>query len=138
MDKYGKLADDPYEISLTFVLERVLYELDSRESTEITDIVIESRGKREDQTLAQRYNELLYKGSSQVSSNRFVSRFNQEIFFKRKSENDIGLQIADLCAYPVARHVLYPTVPYPSFEVIEPKFRKGPKGINGHGLKIFP
>lgn len=138
IEQYGKLADDPYEISLTFVLERVLYEFDSRGINQKADVIIESRGKKEDQTLAHRYNELLYKGSSQVLSDRFISKYNQEILFKKKRENDIGLQIADLCAYPVARHVLFPKEPYPSFNIVEPKMRKGRKGIDGYGLKIFP
>lgn len=138
IDKYGKLADDPYEIALTFVLERILFESDARKNNETIDVVIESRGKREDQELAERYNELLYKGSSQVSPERFIVTFCSEIDFKRKKENDIGLQIADLCAYPIARHVLYPKEPYPSFDVIEGKIRRGTKGIDGYGIKIFP
>lgn len=136
--QYGKLADDPYEIALTFVLERVLYEFDSRKNNQLIDVTIESRGKKEDQTLAKRYNELLYKGSGQVSSNRFISKYNQEILFKKKRENDVGLQIADLCAYPIARHVLFPNEPYPPFNVVEPKIRRGKKGIEGYGIKIFP
>lgn len=138
IEQYGKLADDPYEISLTFVLERVLYEFDSRGINQKADVIIESRGKREDKILAQRYNELLYKGSSQVSSDRFISKYNQEILFKKKRENDIGLQIADLCAYPVARHVLFPKEPYPPFNIVEPKIRRGRKGIDGYGIKVFP
>ena len=138
IEQYGKLADDPYEISLTFVLERVLFEFDSRKTNQKANVIIESRVKREDQTLAQRYNELLYKGSSQVISTRFISKYNQEILFKKKRENDIGLQIADLCAYPIARHVLFPKEPYPAFNIIEPKMRRCSKGIDGYGLKIFP
>ena len=138
IDQYGKLADDPYEIALTFVLERILFESDARRNNETIDVIIESRGRREDSKLADRYNELLYKGSSQVTSERFIKTFCSEINFKRKKENDIGLQIADLCAYPVARHVLYPKEPYPSFDIVEGKIRKGKKGIDGYGLKIFP
>lgn len=138
INQYGKLADDPYEISLTFVLERVLFESDSKKFNQKIDVIIESRGKKEDRILAQRYNELLYKGSGQVSPERFIHQFNQEILFKRKNENDVGLQIADLCAYPIARHVLLPNEPYPAFNIIEPKIRRSIKGIDGFGLKIFP
>lgn len=138
IEQYGKLADDPYEIALTFVLERALFELDSREVEKKTNVIIESRGNKEDQTLAQRYNELLYKGSGQVSPDRFITKYNQEIAFKKKRENDIGLQIADLCAYPIARHVLFPNEPYPPFDIIEPKIRSGKKGLEGYGIKVFP
>lgn len=138
IEQYGKLADDPYEIALTFVLERVLFELDTKKVGSKTCVIIESRGKNEDQTLAKRYNELLYKGSSVVSSTRFVSKYNQELSFKRKRENDIGLQLADLCAYPVARHVLYPSEPYPSFEIVSKKIRSKNGKLEGFGIKIFP
>ncbi len=89
-------------------------------------------------TLAKRYNELLYKGSGVVSSGRFVNRYNQELLFKRKSQNDIGLQLADLCAYPIARHVLYPEEPYPAFEIIRSKIRNNRGKVEGFGIKIFP
>lgn len=138
VEQYGKLADDPYEIALTFVLERVLFELDARKIESKTNIIIESRGKKEDQLLSKRYNELLYKGSGVVTSDRFVNKYNEELNFKRKYQNDIGLQLADLCAYPIARHVLLPEEPYPSFEIIKNKIRNNKGKMEGYGIKIFP
>ena len=133
--KYGKLADDPYEIGLTFLLERTLFELDRGDFA--ADVHIESRGRREDAILASRYNQLISRGS-QVTPDRFVAKYGTEVTFKKKWENDCGLQLADLCAYPVARKVLFPNEPYPTFQVIEPKFRRGPRGILGYGIKVFP
>lgn len=138
IEQYGKLADDPYEIALTFVLERVLYEFDTRKVINKAKVIIESRGKNEDQILSKRYNELLYKGSGVVNSGRFMNRYNQDLLFKRKNQNDIGLQLADLCAYPIARHVLYPEEPYPSFEIIKDKIRNSHGKIEGFGIKVFP
>ncbi len=135
--KYGKLADDPYEIALTFVLERTIFELNKRFCAD-TPVMIESRGTKEDAQLAKRYNELLYRGSGQIDPESFQHCFSEELDFRRKSENNIGLQIADLCAYPIARHVLYPKQPYPSYDVIAKKIRSGPKGVLGYGLKMFP
>lgn len=135
INKYGKLADDPYEIGLTFLLERTLFEID-RERLK-ADIIIESRGKREDSLLASRYNQLISVGSKVLPS-RFVTRYGTEVSFKRKWENDAGLQLADLCAYPVARRILFPGEPYPAFQIIEHKFRRGPNGVMGYGIKIFP
>lgn len=133
--KYGKLADDPYEIGLTFLLERTLFELDKGNFE--ADVHIESRGKREDAILASRYNQLISRGS-QISPDRFVTKYGTEVTFKKKWENDCGLQLADLCAYPVARRVLFPKEPYPTFQVIESKFRRGPRGVLGYGIKVFP
>lgn len=137
IEHYGKLADDPYEIALTFVLERVLFEFDSRKVGK-AEVIIESRGKKEDLTLTTRYKELLRKGSGVVDSKRFVTRYSQDLIFKRKNQNDIGLQLADLCAYPIARHVLYPEEPYPSFEIIKSKIRNNHGKVDGFGIKIFP
>lgn len=134
---YGKLADDPYELGLTFVLERCLFETDSSSENTI-QVTVESRGRKEDDQLFKRYNELLYRGS-QVSSERFLKRYKTEILSKKKGDNDCGLQISDLSAYPIARHVLSPKQPYPSFNIIKPKIRANRQGIiDGYGLKRFP
>ncbi len=137
IEKYGRIADDPYELSLTFLLERALMETDSELENKIY-ITAESRGRIEDGILKKRYNRLIDMGSKKISSERFRKRF-ERMEFKKKHENDCGLQIADLCAYPVARHIIYPKEPYPSFDIVEKKFRKRENGFyNGYGLKIFP
>ena len=137
IERYGKIADDPYELSLSFLLERILMETDSLPSNTV-EIMIESRGKVEDEILIKRYNKLLDVGSGRITSDRFRKRY-QKIEFRKKKENDCGLQIADLCAYPVARHVINSQEPYPAFEIVKTKFRKNSNGvIAGYGLKIFP
>ena len=47
----------------------------------------------------------------------------------KKTENEIGLQLSDLCAYPIARHAQ--GYEDRAFEIIQSK-------IIPHGLKIFP
>jgi len=137
IDKYGKISDDPYELSLSFLLERALMHTDGSVHNNI-HIKIESRGKKEDSILQKRYNRLLDNGSSHIESNRFKEKFNKMEFVK-KIENDIGLQIADLCAYPVARHIINPKEPYPAYDIVKKKFRKGKnESFLGYGLKIFP
>ena len=137
LDLYGKLADDPYEIGLTFLLERTAYELD--ETNGVAKVIIESRGEKEDSNLASKYNELTTRGSRQVSADHFVLRFGTTVEFRKKSENDNGLQMADLCAYPTARHVLHPDEPQPAFDIIFDKFRKSNHGhVDGYGIQIFP
>lgn len=137
IEKFGKIADDPYEISLSFLLERAVMETDnSKEST--LHITIESRGRVEDAILQKRYNRLLDNGSSHIAPERFKKRF-EKMEFRRKKENDCGLQIADLCAYPVSRHIINPSEPYPPYDIVEKKFRKSITGsFTGYGLKIFP
>jgi hypothetical protein len=101
-------------------------------------ITIESRGRVEDEIIQKRYNRLLDKGSRHITPERFKKRF-EKMEFRKKKENDCGLQIADLCAYPVARHIINPNEPYPPYNIVEKKFRKNSSGsFIGYGLKIFP
>lgn len=137
IEKYGKIADDPYELSISFLLERAVMETDNGIGN-VVDIMVESRGKVEDEIIQKRYNRLLDKGSGHITPNRFKKRF-ERMEFRRKRENDCGLQIADLCAYPVARHLINPSDPYPPYDIVEKKFRRGNNGsFIGYGLKIFP
>jgi hypothetical protein len=137
IEKYGKIADDPYELSLSFLLERAVMEIDNGKDGTM-DIMIESRGRVEDEIIQKRYNRLIDKGSQHITPERFKKRF-EKMEFKKKKENDCGLQIADLCAYPVARHIINPKEPYPTYDIVEKKFRKSKAGsFAGYGLKIFP
>jgi hypothetical protein len=137
IEKYGKIADDPYELSLSFLLERVVMEIDNGKDSTM-DIMIESRGRVEDEIIQKRYNRLLDKGSRHITPESFKKRC-EKMEFRKKKENDCGLQIADLCAYPVARHVINPNEPYPAYDMVEKKFRKSKSGsFVGYGLKIFP
>ncbi|MYA87366.1 MAG: DUF3800 domain-containing protein [Boseongicola sp. SB0662_bin_57] len=42
--------------------------------------------------------------------------------------NSAGLQIADLTARPIGRHVLDSTQPNRAWDIIEPKLRRNPAG----------
>ncbi len=137
IEKYGKIADDPYELSLSFLLERAVMEIDNGKDGTM-QIVIESRGRVEDEIIQKRYNRLLDKGSRHITPESFKKRC-QKMEFRKKKQNDCGLQIADMCAYPVARHIINPNEPYPTYDLVEKKFRKSKSGsFVGYGLKIFP
>lgn len=138
IDTYGKLADDPYEIALTFVMERTLFEADDKQDVTNIHVTIEGRGKKEDAQLARRYNELLYRGTGQVDSIRLVQTYDDELEVRLKRDNDCGLQLADLCAYPIARYYLNNNEPNLAYDVIKGKIRSGPRGVMGYGVKLFP
>ncbi len=137
MEKYGKITDDPYELSLSFLLERAVMEI-GKDSQNTLSIVIESRGRVEDEILQKRYNRLLDVGTANILSHKFKTYF-EKMEFKKKRDNDCGLQIADLCAYPVARNIINPNDPYPAYGIVAQKFRRNSNGSHiGYGLKIFP
>lgn len=138
IETYGKLADDPYEIALTFVMERTLFEADDKQDVTNIHVTIEGRGKKEDAQLARRYNELLYRGTGQVDSSRLVQTYDDELEVRLKRDNDTGLQLADLCAYPIARYYLNNNEPNLAYDVIKDKIRRGSKGVMGYGVKLFP
>jgi hypothetical protein len=138
LKRYGVGAKDPYALSLSFVIERLIYCLDKLNADATVEIVIEERGRKEDRLLLSHYNSTMDKGTYYVSSERLKKKIIRFDFFSKK-DNVIGLQLADLCAYPLARNILNPEISYPSFDIIKPKiYCRGLEDYLGWGLKIFP
>lgn len=136
--RYGRGAKDPYALSLSFVIERLVFCLDKLEADSTVEIVVEERGRKEDQMLLSHFNATRDKGTYYVSSERLKKKI-AKFDFMNKRDNNIGLQIADLCAYPLARNILNPEEPYVPFEVIREKIYSNDKGeYMGWGLKVFP
>ena len=136
--KYGTQAYDPYSLSLSFVIERMIFCLDSMAKWAPVDIRAEVRGKKEDSNLLAHFNSMMDRGTYHVSRERMQKK-KMSFKFHSKLENVIGLQIADLVAYPLARHILKPGEPYAPFQVIEKKIYCNKDGIyEGWGLKVFP
>lgn len=137
--KHGKIASNPYTICLSYVLERLIYCTDNGESNSATvSIVIEKRGQKEDKQLLAHYNGVVDRGTYYVKANRFKQRI-ADFTMMAKKDNNIGLQIADLCAYPVARHVLNSEEPYIPFQIVQGKLYRSKNGeVEGYGLKVFP
>jgi hypothetical protein len=135
---YGRSANDPYAISLSFIMERLIFCLDSMDKEAKVDIKLEKRGGKEDNLLLAHYNSIIDKGTYYISKNRLQNAING-LKIRSKKDNIIGLQLSDLCAYPLARHLLNPKVPYKSFDVIKEKIYCDRKGnFRGYGLKLFP
>jgi hypothetical protein len=133
---YGRLSDDVYEISLSFIIERAIFYLDGlKEENCSLDIVIEKRGKKEDKKLEEHFQRLMARGTGYISPER-LAKYNLSIIFKNKKENINGLQLADLIAYPIARYVLEPERINPAFDVFKERFYSN--GGKRYGLKIFP
>ncbi len=112
--------DDVYGLSLSYLIERSIFCVDKSKNDDIPDIsiVVERRGKKEDKKLLNYYNGLRNRGTKWVSAERLQARI-REFGFKNKKDNIIGLQIADLIAYPVTIHLLHPKRDNPSYEAIK-------------------
>lgn len=120
---------NPYNLGLLFCLERATKYLAEQEQRDhLTYIVVEARGKKEDTELELEFRRIL-------AHQKGLAKF--EIIFSDKKSNGAGLQIADLVAHPIGRHVINPSQENRSYAILEKKFHKFPKH-DGKGLKVFP
>lgn len=134
--QFGKL-NDVYGQSLSFVLERSIFCIDdiNPQGGSCIHAIVEKRGKKEDKALKNFYEQLLERGTYWVHATRMQERM-ESLEFRWKSEDVIGLQIADLVAYPLTRHVLNPKEVNFAYDIIEQNIYKRDGKLLG--LKIFP
>jgi len=128
IEKYGKVSDNPYKICLSFILERLVLSIDDESKKSTVSIIIEKRGSKEDAQLLAHYNRIMDVGTlraTHIHLKHRITGFNMT----SKKDNNIGLQVADLCAYPIARHVLNSEEPYEPYNIIKNKLCH---------IKIFP
>jgi len=124
--------DNPYLLALGFCLEHAyMFLREENQLKHLTHIVVECRGKAEDEDL-----ELAFRRISNRAS-LLGENYPFDIKFANKKTNSCGLQIADLVAHPIARHVVRPDLSNIAFEVVKKKLLGYPKYI-GTGLKCFP
>lgn len=133
LERYGEKAANPYALALEFTMERVLYFMLGENETNLP-IVAEARGKQEDASLEREFYRLLNQGTRFVEP-ELIKMLASPLVFRSKRDNIAGIQIADLCAYPCARHILDWKKPNPAFQLVRKHFNGGtPHG----GFKVFP
>lgn len=121
-----------YHLALRYGLSLIAAFLEERgQAGSLTHVVFERRGTTEDRQLELEF--------ARITS-RVVSPWNRlpvEITLCPKTANICGLQIADLVARPIGRHVLDPTQPNRAFDVVAGKFwRSNRDATNPPGLII--
>lgn len=80
-------------------------------------IIVERRNPKQNKMLLKYYNSFRVTGTKWINSERLTDRVKSFSFVDKKA-NVVGLQIADLIAYPISRQVLNPERPNPVFQVI--------------------
>lgn len=133
-ERYRMRADNPYDLALTFAMERLVPLLEER-GQQHCRIVAEARGKNEDAELQLSFLHIVNYGTFYTDADRMRS-IQFELNFLPKSMNIVGTQLADLAAYPIARYVSDKDKPNPAYDIVRHKFYRG-KGLI-RGLKIFP
>lgn len=128
---------DIYGLALSRLIERSIFYLDEIGNKVGSDlnIIMEMRGKKEDNVLAGYYNMFKTKGTKWLTPERLNSHLAKFKFLSKK-QNVTGLQVADLVAYPIARYVLNPNAVNLAYEVFRCNiFSDGDTML---GLKIIP
>ena len=131
--------DNPYHLALGFCLEG-LYDFlaEKKQLNRKTHILVERRGKKEDQALALEFQKMVN------GANWTKCPLPFEIVFVDKQANSTGLQFADLVARPIGIQYLKPSQPNRAFDVLKDKFlcQGGRQCLGqdyeGYGLKIIP
>lgn len=137
-DKYGTYVKSPYNIAVTFILERIVkFQL---KDTDKVIIILESRGKKEDIQVLDTIISFIKYGSTYVKKSYF-NKIVGVYFNKKRPERDckktiFGLEVADLCAYPIFKYCKL-DIKDCAFTLIEHKIYNYPN-YEGRGIKKFP
>jgi hypothetical protein len=104
-DQYSVWRYHPYHYCLAVMLERFILFLHYGDHR--GDVMVESRGGKEDKQLEASYQGLYKNGTDKIPAERWQERLTTiELKVKPKTANIAGLQLADLIAHPSRREVL--------------------------------
>ncbi len=106
MEAYTTWRYDPYHYCLAVMLERYIFFLDSLDT--VGDVMMESRGGKEDMRLKISFQGLFQNGTEYLKPDRIQKRLSScQLKVKSKENNIAGLQLADLLAHPSRSEILY-------------------------------
>jgi Protein of unknown function (DUF3800) len=130
VDKRARSVDDnPYDIALDAGLVQVTKYLRQCGESRLTHVVVESRGKKEDGELREAFDRFCLPSGT-------LDGCNLDLVFASKAHSHSGMQLADMVARPIGRHVMAPAQPNRAYEILSRKFWEAPSPL-GRGLQIF-
>jgi len=147
IEKYAVWVHQPYHYCLTAMMER--YAMQLRTNGAKGDVMAEWRGIKPNRRLEAAYRYVLKFGTGNMKAAQFKEALSSsELKIRKKAANVSGLQLADLLANPVARHLLCRrtstemTAEF-GMKVVAilntSKFRRSYSGkIEGYGFKMLP
>jgi hypothetical protein len=124
-------TDSPslYDVGTSSAISRILKFFNQHNQTLPATLAFEARGKKEDDELKVSFLNI-------IQEQKCADRLHLKIL--PKISNCCGLQLADLVARPIGRHVLNPAQPNRAYEIIQDKIFCGTEGVEGYGIKILP
>lgn len=147
-ENYGEASSHPYHLGIEFMLQRYCGYLNS--INRIGDVMVESRGKKEDGLLKDAYKSVYENGGWHYKKDFFQNSLSsKDLKVKPKAANISGLQLADLLANPIKKFILTEkklmeaqssTFSLKLIEILQTKWnRKYSDGtIEGYGWVLFP
>jgi hypothetical protein len=122
-------------LSLHVLVERFCFEIGNVKDGGV--IVAERRNPTLDQQLDLAFLNLKIQGTRYVKAADVGTRI-VGLNLRTKSANIAGLQLADLVASPIGRHVLGRHI-HEDYKIVESKFRRDQLGkIEGYGMVVLP
>ncbi len=104
-NRYKVWHYQPYHYCMAVLLERFVRFLETENCR--GDVMVESRGGREDRKLKDSYDRLYEGGTDFIGSERWQAQLtSKRLKVKPKKANIAGLQLADLIAHPSRREIL--------------------------------
>jgi hypothetical protein len=131
VEQFGRTLADAYALALSALLENAVLLLSQIPAPPPLHLIFERRGRREDQELARNFQHILNVGTAHLTPEQLAVHA-PTIDFRPKSDNLNGHQLADLLAYPIARHVLAASSTNPAFNVLSTHLD------TAHGLRVLP
>lgn len=134
---------DPYQVAFDIILGTAMFNIKEDEQVAI---VFETRGKKEDERLNAHISKTINKyGTQKIPANE-LQKHLKDIYFNPKISDDRkivyhGIDIADLCSYPIYRYMRFGTIGQ-DFRIIinklagYKKFKE--KDMRMPGLRRFP
>jgi len=128
LNEEGRSNNNPYHIALSACLESLMdFMQQVGQATRHTHIVVECRGRKEDDELELEFRRIC------AGANSLNRPLPFELIFADKKVNSPGLQLADLVARPIGLSVLRPQQDNRAFNVLRTKFfsaesRRAPAG----------
>lgn len=133
--RYGVAALDPYLLSLDILVERFCFDIGDATGGGV--IVAEKRDPTLDRELDLAWLNLKIQGTRFLRANEIEKRV-LGLNLRPKSANLAGLQLADLVATPIGRHVIGKPA-NEDWRIVCEKFRRNRAGkVDGYGLVILP